>query len=488
MSRFIRGRISALGAVVVLAASVSTLALSAEAEAAETLHLPYITNNKEWRSHVSVVNPSGAQQNLTVYYDDATNPGAGEPLALGPYEKKTLSLRENWTGSVRVQSPYHVNASVLLRYYPNGVINVAQASSNAAYEANHNPRTQVVVPVVHRNNSVWNSLLRVLNTTHDSGTGTIQYRSNSGVSCAQTFSLQPRKIVYVDTRDPRNADGSPVTCLPDNFAGTAIITASKPISVVSLQFATGYKAMIASLALSPDNGADGMVFAPLLQHNNWDYKSGFISYSMSLSGDLKVEYFNTRHFNKTSNASCGDPLVVQNAGWPFTVPNIAFFMPRGHSCAAALSGVLSIPPTSSLRFPQLQAQINQIKNTSTGDIHASGYPAIILARKSVTVPQLYNGVNENGLKSGLQVMNTSTASAQINVTFRHANGVALSPVITETLAPRQSVTMDIPASLTDGSAEVTNMNLTGGVAVVVNHMQTQGTGDVLASHAVEPQM
>jgi hypothetical protein len=50
-----------------------------------------------------------------------------------------------------------------------------------------------------------------------------------------------------------------------------------------------------------------------------------------------------------------------------------------------------------------------------------------------------------------------------------------------TLEPHGGVTLMAPAGLTDGTARVVTWK--GHVAVVVNHLQTQGAGDQLASYS-----
>jgi hypothetical protein len=469
-------------AVLALTAPLASLSGAREARAAETaapqaayrFFLPLVINNKTWRTHVSLANTSADPVEVEVYLDDVCDACTGQPVdtaprlvSLAPHAKTTLKLPEEWTGVVRVWSRTRVAATALLRHYPAGVVKVAEAGANAAYEPDHRAPANInVVPVVHRNNHGWNSELRLVNTMIAPSTATIEFRSRTGVKCTHKLDFKPRQLHALDLRK--------VPCLPDGFAGAAVIRSSEDMAVANLQFATNYKAMIAGIA-TWQSGPYAVL--PLLQNNNHGYLSGFSAYSTNGDTKLRIRYFNA---NQSTGVPCGSAVDVAVPVWPYTVDRVADALPAT-GCAPVLGGELF---ASGAYGGFLAAQVNQLKNMPDGSTHASGYPAIKIGLVDVTVPQLYNG-GTSGLLSGMQVMNFGKDPAKFTIRYYRPDG-SLLPYPADrpaeyTLAPYGSVTVMAPAGLTDGSARVVTSQ--GWVAVVVNHLQTQGAGDQLASYS-----
>ncbi len=289
-----------------------------------------------------------------------------------------------------------------------------------------------LIPLWHKANYGWGSVIRVFNPAAQplKFEMTFHVVGQPNINC--------RKTVSLGGFDTTEINPSGVTCLPAGSAGSASIRAyyvdaynhetGPALAAASYEqyyvdAASGEQSMIASSApkvSSRDASGSDILFAPLIQNNNYNWLSGILADRLTGTGNMLIDYY----YKGGGSTPC---TQHSNADvWPFVR---APLFPDNSTCAdeKVLSARIS-SEVNGVRY--LAAQINQ-----TNVLNASGYPAIAAPGKRIYVPLLQNAVANNVPQqtSGIQLQNTSTTTAaQVSITYYDINRVA-STVEVETI-------------------------------------------------------
>lgn len=329
---------------------------------------------------------------------------------------------------------------------------VSGVQSNASYAGVESPNGTVHVPLVQRGNSGTYNYISIQNTDLNAGANvTLRFTPGlAGNSCTKSYTLPARGHVLLNT-----ADGQ-FSCLGSKFIGPVKITADKQLAVAYTQYSSGGDTLLASSSAA---GNAGTLYAPVIQHWNSGWTSGFsLLNTSSSSGSPAVDYYDTGHCSNQSYNLGGERATVI-----FPAP------PPGSGCSTVLSGKFSG------NGRQVGAQVNQIK---AGETHGSDYPAIAQPSTTVVAPILWRGWT--GRDSGLAIQNTSSSTANITITYYNASNGSHKTSESKTIGGNQSIAVfPIKPSYFQGSAVITSDR---SIAVVVNHIIGDAQRDNLMTH------
>ncbi len=309
-------------------------------------------------------------------------------------------------------------------------------------EAISQPQATQLIPLWHQANYGWGSVIRVFNPVaenikFDITFNAVEIPGQPSVNCSKTFDLGGHRTESINTNS--------VNCLPAGRYGSATIRAyyvdanndetGPALAAASyeqhyIDAVSGEQALIAASASQEslrDVSGSNILYAPLIQNNNYNWLSGILADRLEGSGNMLIDYY-----YKTG----GDTPCTQhsNAGvWPFVRSPL---FPAGSTC---VDKVLSARISSENNGPRyISAQINQ-----TNGLNASGYPAIAAPGKRIYIPFLQNTVTNSVPQqtSGIQLQNTSTTTAaQVSITYYDNNRVA-STVEVETIPANGFLTL-----------------------------------------------
>jgi len=325
--------------------------------------------------------------------------------------------------------------------------------SYSAYAGVTQPGTTAMIPLVHRNNSGWNSQISVQNAGPTVTSATVNFKSGvAGSDCTQTYALAPSATVRVYT--------DILTCLGTTFIGSAQVTASQPLAIASLQYNANYASLIES---SNATGLTSTLYGPLIQNNNSGYSSGFnLQNASNVANNLSVTYY-------TGDGASPCSRTYTNVGAYRSITQY----PAPH---AGCTNVAVLSARFSGGSQPISAMVNQLL---AGTPQASGYEAVAQPTSRAYVAHVLRNATWT---TGLQVQNAGTASTTVTITYYNSDGTVHSSQ-SATMPANAAVSFwPIPPSATtfDGSAMVST-NPAQNIAVVVNWLKT-GSGDILASH------
>lgn len=394
----------------------------------------YVRNNSDtYRAHVNITyfDLSGS-----VYSHRGDYVNANGSLAVIP--------PNGFGGSAMVVSSEDIAVAVLNEH--------TSPLSYSAYAGVITPTTTVMIPLIHRNNSGWNSLISIQNAGPTTTSATVTFRSQS-INCPQTYPLAPGATVRIYT--------DVLTCLGTTFVGSAQVTASQPLAVTSLQYSTNYASMIES---SNATGLASTLYGPLIQNYNSGYFSSFnLQNASGVTNNLSVTYY------KPDGVSACPSYTYWNVG---AYQSITQYPAPHPGCTTAT--VLSAKFSGGSQ--PISAMINQ---TRSGTVIFSGYEAVAQPSKKAYVARVFRNATWT---TGLQVQNAGTASTTITITYYNSDGTVHSTQNANVPVNAAASFWPVPPSAPtfDGSAMITT-NPAQNIAVVVNWLKT-GSGDVLASH------
>lgn len=351
----------------------------------------------------------------------------------------------------------------------------------AAFEPVSQPRASQVIPVWHRDNYGWNSVIRVFNPDLAPIRIDVQYQAVSVNGqqppvCSKTYGMVRYQTL--------NLASDAVDCLSPGQYGTASVRAyyydvasnqeTGPALVAASyeqaheNAATKERSLIASgasQAVLSDVAGASILYAPLIQNNNYGWLSGLSANRLEGNGDLLLDFY----------PPAGDVSVCgqqDNDGiWPFVR---APLFPVGSDCGYPVLAAQISAAANGVRY--VSAQINQ-----TNGLNASGYPAIAAPGKRIYIPLLQHGGSNPSQTSGIQLQNTSTSSAA-QVTFTYYDNTGASFVRQETIPANGFLIL--PKTGHDFPANVVNAEIVSSTALaaVVNIVAGSNCADCILSY------
>jgi hypothetical protein len=407
-----------------------------------TTHIPLIQTDSGWTSSIITRSNGGDARFSFRYYSHNGTPLCGGASVVPARGTIVLPSCSGAVSAV-LDSTQDVAVAVLTTH--------ASPFSSAAYVGVTKPSTEVMLPLVHRHNYGWNSLLHIQNARSTTNNVTISFRSGpAGSDCTQSYTLSSLATLTLDTTSSR------LNCLGDRFVGTARITAWYPVAAAYTHYTPDYISMI---ALQGSGTPSGSLFAPLIQNNNYSYNSGF-SLQNAAGGNANLS---ATYYLSTGSAVC---LTTYSNVAPYR----AVIQNPSPPAGCTTSPILAAKFGSSAG--PLAAQVNQFV---TGTQQWSGYPAVAQPTNTGVVPRVFG--NGNGWITGIQVQNAGSAAATITVNYYNSAGVFHNHQ-TATIQPNTAQTFFVSGHSFVGSALV---RANQPIAVAVNHLGSGG-GDILMSH------
>lgn len=330
------------------------------------------------------------------------------------------------------------------------------------------PDTEIHVPLLHRNNSVWNSKVFIQNVGGDSATVRLDFFALVGRDCLnKSYVVSPGGRFYLPmTSADLTCLDDPNDAYPDRFVGSARIvsTNGQPIAVVSTQF----NGETSFMSAANQRAFQTTLQTPLIQNNN-----GTPAWSSSFNlqnGAGSPQSFNVVYFNQNGSiCRSSDTYTVSG----YDVANVLPAPPSGSGCSAIASA----------RFGNNQVAVAQVNQLQAGTAQASTYAAIGYPSRLIIVPRL---LKTNGWNDGFVVRNVNNSSVTLTISYYNPDGSLSAFRTPPQLAANsnrvflvQGAGQDqIPSGLS-GSAVI---EASGPVAVSVNLWKEGSGGDELGSH------
>ncbi len=319
---------------------------------------------------------------------------------------------------------------------------------------------RVHVPLLHNNNSGWNSQLLIQNVAGRTNKVTVAFKSASGSSgpgCEISKSIAARGVWRVDVAD--------YGC-PSAVTGAYIYSTSnppEPIAVAATQVLANNTSVIESAVSSAESGE---AFTPVFQYNNSGWVSGLVLQNASAAF---APALTSIFYSNLGGVQCGS---FSHSSVLAHFPRVVLpAPPAGNSCA---------PGPLSARYlgyngRDIAVNLNQIL---PGTPDASGYPAVTRPGRVVTLPFLRR--EYSGWSSGLAVQNTTGSSTSVSIDFYDSSGnwvAEKSAVLSSRGEILVLATLPVPSGF-DGSAQI---RATRAVAVMANHLNSLAAADRIAS-------
>lgn len=180
--------------------------------------LPYVRGSgRDFISTIHIRNNSStyrAQINTTYFYNSG-NVRTQRTDFVNSNASIALTPPNNFVGSALIVSSQDIAVAVLSEHNP--------PFSTSAYAGVTEPETNLFVPLVHRNNGGWNSLLSLHNAGLEKAMIQAEFIPGSvGSSCTQSQYVEPNATWTLNT--------SGIPCLGYAFIGSVRVTSASPIA------------------------------------------------------------------------------------------------------------------------------------------------------------------------------------------------------------------------------------------------------------------
>jgi hypothetical protein len=421
-----------------------------------------------WNSTITVRNdgPTSADVSIVILNRDGTVKETRAYKDLRKNAAWTLNVRDvvynpilgDWTqdfsGSALVYAARDVSVMVTQEYHDAGVY--------AAYSGVKDPSNQAYAPVLHKNNSGWNSQIFVQNAGAAAADVRIEFKPWAGYGNYHSITVPVGPLGSAVVSLNAISDGD----LGTTFIGSAYIStdsAAKPIAVAWSQYKSNASLMEASNA-----GGIGIVaYAPLVQNYNSGWASGIAMQNASAvphSMNLKYHRFTNGHVCHNKSRNIGAYHV-------YMYPS-----PPGNGNVSKVNCTTVLTARIIGNLYNAAANVNQLK---LGSNYATDYAAIAAPSTKIGIPLVWKA--RNGWNSGLVIQNTTGYPTNFTVTYYNKSGDFVTSR-TNTLhgLGEALIIYPIPTENNfEGSALVTS-NLD--VAVVINHLQAGNGGDRIMTH------
>jgi hypothetical protein len=414
-------------------------------------YLPDLRNEQNgWISHITIVNNSGTSyaQVVTTYFFSVGDPAAQRVDNIAPH------------AGITFDTPYN-GAALIVGSQDLSVVVVHERSNpyyvTDTYAGVTSPATDVLVPLVHRANSGWNSDLFIQNTGNAHTLVSLEFLPRTGSYC-NPCALNNFVLVGSHGREQVSIGG--LTNLSYPFVGSVRVTADQPLAIASTQFNGNSQLMDTNNSQPPATE----VYAPLIQNNNSGWLSG-----VTLSKIWPYGIFNLYYYRHNDGYLC-----YWQTGQTAT-PYVAY--------AAIPTPIPSGPNPCSSKTPSgifqtgsaMVGNVNQLQGTT----NATTYAAISSRGTTVIVPKFRR---DAGWMDGFVIANPGSATANIEVRLYPANGS--NPITLPGVSPlyaKRSVTIFSQGTIPlyfNGSAVVTSDQP---IAVSANSYKP-GSGDTIGSY------
>ncbi|MCB0044028.1 MAG: M23 family metallopeptidase [Caldilineaceae bacterium] len=417
----------------------------------DPVFLPDIRKNTNgWTSTITIRNnsPRTAQATVTYFYLPTGAFMAQSVYGIAPNGSVSFEPPGSATDNraAVIMSSEDVSAAVQQEHSTDGTID--------GYAGVENPQTTVYSPILHRNNSGWDSDLFIQNTSNQDIMVTVDFIASVGSNQQKQYNLSPwghKKIVL---------DG--MSELGARFVGSAKITSNQPLAVVSTQYLNNSQLM----ATSNSQVIGATLYGPLVQNNNVGYLSGVSILNASGSASTVT----ARYYSSTgSNCYSDSEYVYGNRSW-IEYPVIPIPTPPATSqCPSVVSSQFTSNQS-------LVANVNQLLNST----QATTYAAISSPSKIVRIPRIRRNDSWN---DGFVIRNTESSSATVAITLYNTNGSFNATLSGISISGNgyYVVLGSIPNNFI-GSAVISSNRA---VAVSVNNLRRVGTGDIISSYPAD---
>lgn len=384
-----------------------------------------------------------ASVTITFYNQDGSINATIPNDPIGANGSKTYfpltAVSENFNGSVVITSDKQV-ASV------SNILGNGGAAA-ASYVAATTGNTTVLLPLLMKGNSGFNTWFNVQNTGTADANVTVNYSDGTQASkvikpgAAQTF------------------DQALEAHTPKVFS--AVITSDQPVAATVVEEST--KVMFAYSGVGA--GSTNPVM-PLINANNSGYQTG-VQIQNAGNADTSVTVSYTP---ASAGAACTETQSVP-AGQSVTFALAAFANGANSTCAGGAKFIGSAQVSANSASQPLVAIVNQLKGSINGEAYGAFNPADATA--NVVMPLILD--RRGGYFTGFNVMNVGTGNTSVSCTF---TGSAYT--VTGTLAPGQALN-DLQSNkiATNYAGSGTCTAPGGKIVAVVNELGPSSTADQL---------
>lgn len=417
------------------------------------VHLPDLRNNAGWTTDFYVRNDGSEPRYVTIYYfyrDGSPTPKGSDVCLLNANQWCYIAV--NQFNRIPTEGTAYIDGGQAV-----SVVVQRKRSSPAIYAAHTglaNPPLEVRLPLVHRNNSNWNSDLMIQNPSATGASVTVWFQTSAGETCSYgPIGLSPRASAVVSMQS--------VGCLTNGAFGARIVS-NHPVAVVTTQrrddngdnlpeSLMDYEAFTAPF--TPN-------YFPLLMRGNSGWDAGIMLQNPNGSSNSisNSYYYSTGSYCCSSNHN----VAAYSVQALYPLPNVPSPFVGGGSASGA--------------YPFMSI-VNQIRTGA--NYNAMSFSAVSGGTPRATVPLVFK--NYEGYSTGISVQNLSGSIATAYFYLNSAEGNTLNTT-TLTIQP-YSVGIIYPVSYGDGFRGSGWVSSSQPIAVAVNHINIADvTYDSAASH------
>jgi hypothetical protein len=321
-------------------------------------------------------------------------------------------------------------------------------SAAAAYEAVSQGNTTVLLPLLMKDNSGFNTWFNVQNTGSSTATVNVAYSDGSAVG---PISIEPgASQTFIQATEPHTLAV---------FSG--VVTSDQPVAASVIE-----ESSTVMFAYSGFNAGSTDPVLPLINANNAGYQTGIqIQNAGGSSTDVTVSYTPS-----LAGTACTETQTVP-AGASATFALAAFANGANSTCAAGATFVGSAQVTTNSASMELVAITNQLLIGVNGEAYSGFDPA---AAGTTSVMPLIMDRN-SGYFTGFNVQNVGTSSTDVTCTF-----TGTSYTVNATLAAGEAVTDLQSGQIADSYVGSGSCTSTGEpILTIVNELGPSATADQL---------
>jgi hypothetical protein len=323
-------------------------------------------------------------------------------------------------------------------------------NANASYVAFNNGSGKVLIPLLMKNNSSYNTWFNVQNTGASTATVNVAYSDGTNAS----KSVAPFASKTFDQSSESHSQK----------VFSAVVTSAQPVAVTVIEENT-----VMMFAYNGFLGSSTDPVFPLVNANNSGYTTGVqIQNDGSSSTSVTVSYKPS-----LAGSACTETQSIA-AGQSKTFALGAFASGAFSNCAAGAKFIGSAQVTSNSTSQPLVAVVNQHIIGLNGEAYGAFDPAD--ASDKVVLPLIMD--RNSGYWTGFNVMNVGSASTSVTCNFTNTS-YKVGPVTLAAGAALTDLQNGKIASGYVGSATCTASSGTAKIIAVVNELGPSGSLDQL---------
>ncbi|MFZ0531642.1 MAG: hypothetical protein WAM09_00555 [Anaerolineales bacterium] len=367
-----------------------------------------------YTSSINVQNLENLTASITIHFYNQDGTENITPVldtigALGSKVYFPIPANTGFNGSVVIESTAQI-ASV-------SNIHGNNFAANASYVSTSTGSTTVLVPLLMKGNSGYNTWFNVQNTSSTTDANVLVTYSD-GTSASGTIKPGAAKTF----------DQATETHTPKVFSAIVQSTNSQPLAATVIEESTKIMFAYNGFGTTANNPV-----MPLINANNSGYATGVqIQNSGGSSTDVIVSYTPSLF-----GTACTETQTIP-AGQSKTFALYSFagvpLAGMTTTCAGGVRFVGSAKVTTNSASQPLVAEVNQFKGTLNGGAY-DGFDATT-ATGNVVLPLIMNA--NSGYWTSINLMNVGASSGTATCTFTPYGAVPL-PTLTKTLAPGEGI-------------------------------------------------